>query len=183
MKKTQKKKSTTKNAKATPKKPVAKTVAKVATKAKTAPVAVKAAPVAVKPPVEVESAPIIRESKMGKKKIEEFRKLLNGKKNELIAEAVQSVGELTEVQEVLPDMTDQASAEMERNFMLRIKDRERKLIHKINQVLKKLDDGSYGVCEICGDQINEARLKARPETTQCIECKTDMEEQERRASM
>ena len=175
-------KTTKKTTKKTPAKPAKTAAKKTAPKAKAKAVAAKPAPVAPKV-VEAAPAPVVRESKMGKKKIEEVRKLLNGKKNELIAEAVQSVGELTEVQEVLPDMTDQASAEMERNFMLRIKDRERKLIHKINQVLRKLDDGTYGVCEICGDQINEARLRARPETTQCIECKTDMEEQERRASM
>ena len=123
------------------------------------------------------------DGKMTKKKLEEFRKLLIAKKDELIHEAVQTVGDLTEVQEPLPDMTDQASQEMDRNFMLRIRDRERKLILKINQVLRRIDDGSYGDCEICGDPIGEERLRARPETTQCIECKTEMEDQERRAAM
>lgn len=131
----------------------------------------------------VESPPIVRTSTMSKKKLEEFRKLLLNKKNDLIKEAVLSFGDLTEVQEVMPDMTDQASAEMDRNFMLRIKDRERKLILKINEVLERIDEGTYGVCEICGDMIGEQRLHVRPETTQCIECKTDMEERERREAM
>lgn len=178
MKPTKKKKTAAKSTKTPSKKPAAKVAAKAKAPVKAAP---KKTMISAPAPVVV-STPV-RESKIPKKKLEEFRKMLLSKKDELIAEAVQSVGELTQVQEVLPDMTDQASAEMERNFMLRIKDRERKLIMKINQVLKKIDDGSYGVCEICGDQINEARLRARPETTQCIECKTDMEEQERRASM
>ena len=120
--------------------------------------------------------------KMTKKKIEEFRKILNGKRDALVKEAVESMGGMTEVQDVYADMSDQASAEVERNFLLRIRDRERKLIKKIDSVIKRLDDGSYGICEICGDMIGEQRLKARPETTQCIECKTDMEEQERRAA-
>lgn len=183
MKTTKKTKKATKSStKKTSKAPVKKVM-------KTAPVskAPKPSPKPVHAPVKMVQpaapAPTPVLSKMPKKKLDEFRKMLMKKKNDLIQEAVQSVGDLTEVQEVLPDMTDQASAEMERNFMLRIKDRERKLIFKINEVLARIDDGTYGVCEICGDLINEERLKARPETTQCIECKTDMEEQERRAAM
>lgn len=188
--KTSKPKTTKKTVTAKPAKVAKKTPAKVAAKTVTkAPVKTKApAPTPklstiAKPEVVVTAPvqPIL--SKMSRKKLEEFRNILIGKKNELIQEAVQTVGDLTEVQEVLPDMTDQASAEMDRNFMLRIKDRERKLIFKINEVIKRIDDGTYGVCEICGDMITEQRLKARPETTQCIECKTDMEEQERRASI
>ena len=119
--------------------------------------------------------------RLTKKKLEEFREILNAKKKSLVQEAVASLGGMTEVQEVYADMTDQASAESDRNFLLRIRDRERKLILKINEVLLKVDDGTYGVCELCEELISEQRLTARPETTQCIECKTDMEEAERRA--
>ncbi|MCI5073341.1 RNA polymerase-binding protein DksA [bacterium] len=121
--------------------------------------------------------------KLSKKKLEEFRKVLLEKKKTLVNEAVETMGDLTESQEHYADMTDQASAEMDRNFLLRVRDRERKLIMKINSVIAKIDDGSYGVCDLCGDLIAEARLLARPETTQCIECKTDMEEMERKAKM
>ncbi len=121
--------------------------------------------------------------KLPKKKLDEFRKILNDKKDTLVREAVESLGDMTQAQEMYADMSDQASAEVERNFLLRIKDRERKLIMKINSVLKRIDDGTYGICEECGDLISEQRLKARPETTQCIECKTDLEEQERKAQV
>jgi len=117
---------------------------------------------------------------MTKKKLEQFREILTGRMNELIKEARESMGELTAGQENYADMTDAASAEIDRNFLLRIKDRERKLILKIREALERIDDGTFGICEVCGEPINEERLKARPVTTQCIECKTDMEEQERR---
>jgi DnaK suppressor protein len=117
---------------------------------------------------------------MTKKKLEEFRQVLNNWKDTLVKEALQSIEGMTEVQELHADLTDQASAEADRDFLLRIKDRERKLILKIREALHRIDDGSFGTCEICGEQISEERLKARPVTTQCIECKTDMEDQERR---
>jgi DnaK suppressor protein len=119
---------------------------------------------------------------MSKKKLEEFRGVLNSWKDTLVKEALQSIEGMTEVQELHADLTDQASAEADRDFLLRIKDRERKLILKIREALTRIDDGTYGTCEVCGEQISEERLKARPVTTQCIECKTDMEDQERRAA-
>ena len=74
---------------------------------------------------------------------------------------------------------DQASAEIDRNFMLRLKGRERKLLKKIDQALEKIEGGTYGICEACGEEINIKRLKARPVTTMCIECKTEQEEEEK----
>ena len=65
--------------------------------------------------------------------------------------------------------------------MLRIRDRERKLIFKIQEALRRLDDGEYGVCEECGENIGIERLKARPVTTLCIECKSSQEMEERKA--
>ncbi|MFH1262165.1 MAG: RNA polymerase-binding protein DksA [Pseudomonadota bacterium] len=117
---------------------------------------------------------------MSKKKLEEFRQVLNNWKDILVKEALQQIEGMTEVQEIHADLTDQASAEADRDFLLRIKDRERKLILKIREALRRIDDGSFGTCELCGEQIGAERLKARPVTTQCIECKTDMEDQERR---
>jgi len=77
-----------------------------------------------------------------------------------------------------PDPTDRASLEADRNFMLRIRDRERKLILKIRDALERIDNGTYGICESCGEDISIKRLKARPVTTQCIECKTKEEAME-----
>ncbi len=115
-----------------------------------------------------------------KKKQEEFRKMLTERMNDLISDARQQMGNMTEVKEVPADLTDQASEEMDRNFLLRIKDRERKLILKIKEAIERIDKGEFGLCEICGEPIGEKRLRARMVTTQCIECKTDMEEQEKR---
>ena len=67
--------------------------------------------------------------------------------------------------------------ETDRNFTLRIRDRERKLISKIREAMDRIEDGTYGYCEICGGEIGEKRLKARPVTTMCIACKSSQEEE------
>jgi DnaK suppressor protein len=77
-----------------------------------------------------------------------------------------------------PDMNDQATAEADQNFALRIKDRERKLIKKIDEALERLSTRTYGICEGCGEEIPLKRLKARPVTTFCIGCKTRQEQEE-----
>jgi DnaK suppressor protein len=69
--------------------------------------------------------------------------------------------------------------ESDRNFLLRIRDRERKLISKIQDALARIDDGTYGICEVCGEDISSERLKARPVTTLCINCKKRQEAQEK----
>ncbi len=119
-------------------------------------------------------------SKMTKKKLKEFEKILVDWKDQLVREALQSMGGMAEGPVLHADMTDQASAEADRDFLLRIRDRERKLILKIRKALERIEGGGFGICEICGEQIGEERLRARPVTTQCIECKTDMEDQEKR---
>jgi DnaK suppressor protein len=80
--------------------------------------------------------------------------------------------------DTFPDMNDQATAEADQNFALRIKDRERKLIKKIDEALERLATRTYGICEGCGEDIPLKRLKARPVTTFCIECKTKQEQAE-----
>jgi len=80
--------------------------------------------------------------------------------------------------ETFPDLSDQASAEMDQNFLLRLKDRERKLIKKIDEALERMATNVYGICESCGQDIPYNRLKARPVTTLCIECKTLQEQEE-----
>jgi DnaK suppressor protein len=77
--------------------------------------------------------------------------------------------------EILPDPPDRASLEADRNFMLRIRDRENKLIKKIKKALDRIENGTFGVCEKCGEDISVKRLKARPVTTLCIDCKTKEE--------
>ncbi len=79
-----------------------------------------------------------------------------------------------------PDPTDRATLEEERGFELRLKDRDRKLIGKIKDALRRIEAGTFGVCEECGSKIGEARLRARPVTTLCLDCKEDQERRERR---
>src|SRR3972149_1780563 len=105
--------------------------------------------------------------------------LLTWRPEEILSGAGKAVSGMSEKEENFPDPTDRASLETDRNFLLRVKDRERKLITKIKEALKRIDDGAYGVCELCGEEISEKRLEARPVTTCCIECKKEEEELER----
>ena len=116
---------------------------------------------------------------LSKKKREEFRKLLTQRIDDLLSDATKTVSGMADPPENFPDPTDRATMESDRNFELRIRDRERKLIGKIKEALDRIDDGSFGVCEECGEDIGEARLKARPVTTLCINCKTKQERDER----
>ena len=88
-----------------------------------------------------------------------------------------------EGRELFPDPTDRASLEDNRNLTLRIRDRERKLISKIDEALGRIEDGSYGRCEECGGEIGVERLRARPVTTLCIACKSQQEAEERRRKL
>jgi DnaK suppressor protein len=80
--------------------------------------------------------------------------------------------------EAFPDVSDQASAEVDQNFSMRIRDRERKLLKKIDEALERMNAATYGICERCGGDIPYKRLKARPVTTLCINCKTLQEQEE-----
>jgi DnaK suppressor protein len=116
---------------------------------------------------------------MKKAKIEEFRQLLQEQMDQLLREADKTVSDMTDEKTNFPDPTDRASLESDRNFELRIRDRERRLIGKIREALDRIDAEEFGECEDCGEDIGEARLKARPVTTLCIECKTEQERQEK----
>jgi len=117
---------------------------------------------------------------MNQEKLIYFKRLLEGKLRALLEEAEKAVNGMGhERSEDFPDPTDRASLESDRNFQLRIKDRERKLIQKIKEALDRIEDGTFGTCESCGKPISEKRLMARPMTTQCIECKTADEQKER----
>jgi RNA polymerase-binding transcription factor len=117
---------------------------------------------------------------VNQKDLEFFRVLLNQRMNELRLEAGRTVENMDE-DENFPDPTDRASMESNRNSILRIRDRERKLIFKIQEALERLRDGEYGLCEECGEEIGIDRLKARPVTTLCIACKSSQEIAERKA--
>jgi DnaK suppressor protein len=112
------------------------------------------------------------------RKIQKIRQKLIEQKNELLQEAEYAMNALPE-QTVFPDLGDQASAETDRNFMLRLKGREQRLLNKIEEAIERIDEGRYGICEACGEPIRTPRLEARPVTTLCIECKTEQEEEEK----
>jgi DnaK suppressor protein len=115
---------------------------------------------------------------MKKKDLEFFEKLLTERLESLLAQASGTVSGMTDEKPTFPDPTDRAAMESDRNFTLRIRDRERKLIAKIREALQRIESGTYGACEDCGEDISVKRLKARPVTTQCIECKTEEEARE-----
>ncbi|MFQ5904853.1 MAG: RNA polymerase-binding protein DksA [Candidatus Binatia bacterium] len=117
---------------------------------------------------------------MNQKEVNFFRRLLRRRMQELLSEAGKTVEGMDE-EENFPDPADRASLEANRNFILRIRDRERKLILKIQEALRRLDEGAYGICEACGEKIGIARLKARPVTTLCIDCKSSQEVEERKS--
>lgn len=116
---------------------------------------------------------------MDREKLEYFRNLLAERLDALVTGVSKPVSGLADENAIFPDLTDRAAVESDRNFQLRIRDRERKLIVKIRGALDQIEKGSYGICEECGEEISEQRLKARPVTTLCIECKTAQEEEER----
>lgn len=98
---------------------------------------------------------------------------------DILSESREELHELTEQREVDADELDLAVSESNRDFQLRLADRERRLLRKIQRALLRIQNGEYGVCESCGSAITYQRLMARPVATQCIDCKTEMEQLER----
>jgi DnaK suppressor protein len=109
------------------------------------------------------------------KKYEAIRRDLVRQRKAMLAEAGEGLTN-PNGQEAFPDVSDQASAEADQNFSWRIRERERRLIKKIDEALDRMDQNTYGICERCEEEIPYPRLKARPVTTLCINCKT-LEEQ------
>ncbi len=116
---------------------------------------------------------------MDKEKLEFFKELLTQRKANLIDGSTDTVVEMTDEDDTFPDPNDRATLESDRNFTLRIRDRERKLKTKIEKALERIEDGTFGICEECGEDISDGRLKARPVTTLCIKCKEEQEQKEK----
>jgi DnaK suppressor protein len=116
---------------------------------------------------------------MDRRILEKCREELQRQMDELLAGAGKTVSDMTTVlDENFPDPTDRALLESNRNFTLRIRDRERKLLAKVKEAIKRIENGTFGICEGCGGEIEEKRLIARAMTTMCIDCKTVAEEEE-----
>jgi len=177
-----KKKAVVKKKAVTKKKTVAKK--KTAVKKKAAPAGKKparksAAAKRVSAPAPVGPVPGIApykekrgEEYMGPEQVEHFRKILNAWKRELMEEVDRTVHHMQDEAANFPDPNDRATQESEFSMELRTRDRERKLIKKIDESLLKLDNDEYGYCEACGVEIGIRRLEARPTATLCIDCKT-----------
>ena len=124
--------------------------------------------------------PTQKEKFMNAKMKEYFRQKLENWKSELLKESSQTINNLQTENEAKPDMTDRASEEIDRTFELRTRDRERKLINKIDAALRRISDGSYGYCEETGEPIGLKRLEARPVATLSLEAQEMHEKAEKR---
>ena len=112
------------------------------------------------------------EKYMNKKQLAHFRNVLNAWKKELEDEIARTVHAMRDEPENPPDPNDRASQETDMSLELRSRDRERKLIKKIDEAIARIDEGEYGYCDVCGVEIGSERLEARPTAELCIDCKT-----------
>ncbi len=122
------------------------------------------------------------EEYMNPAQLEHFRQILNGIKAELGEDIDRTVHAMQDEATVFADPNDRATQESDMNLELRNRDRERKLIKKIDEMVAKIDAGDYGFCDSCGIEIGLARLEARPTATLCIDCKTLDEIRERQVA-
>ncbi|MGH8679091.1 MAG: RNA polymerase-binding protein DksA [Burkholderiales bacterium] len=122
------------------------------------------------------------EAYMSAKQLEHFRKILTQLKEELSQDIDRTVHTMQDEATLFADPNDRASQESDIALELRNRDRERKLIKKIDETIAKIDAGEYGYCESCGIEIGLKRLEARPTATLCIDCKTLDEMRERQVA-
>ena len=125
--------------------------------------------------------PAAEEEYMNDAQLAHFRKILLDWKEQLISEAESTKSYIQDESTAMPDINDRATQEEEFALALRTRDRERKLIRKIDKSIAEIDSGDYGFCETCGVEIGVRRLEARPTATQCIDCKTLSEIKEKQA--
>lgn len=119
------------------------------------------------------------EEYMNEKQIVHFRKILQAWHDQIVEEASRTVAHMQDEAANFPDPADRATQEEEFSLELRTRDRERKLMKKIESTLKKLDTGDFGYCDSCGEEIGIRRLEARPTADLCIDCKTLAEVREK----
>ncbi|WP_419533681.1 RNA polymerase-binding protein DksA [Endozoicomonas sp.] len=119
------------------------------------------------------------EEYMNEQQVAHFTKILQSWKQELMEEVDRTVNHMQDEAANFPDPADRASQEEEFSLELRTRDRERKLIKKINDTLTRIEEDDYGYCDSCGVEIGIRRLEARPTATLCIDCKTLAEIKER----
>jgi DnaK suppressor protein len=108
-----------------------------------------------------------------------FKNLLLERRANTLRDAANVASNLPETPDAIPDELDIAAVDADREAMIRTADRDRQLITQIDEALRRIDDGMYGICETCGETITERRLEVQPTATRCIDCKTIAEEAER----
>lgn len=123
------------------------------------------------------------EEYMSDEQLAHFKNILQSWKEELIDEVERTVSHLKTEQINAADLNDRASQEEEFALELRTRDRERKLLKKIDKSIRQIDSGDYGFCKTCGIEIGIRRLEARPTAEQCIDCKTLSELKERQTGL
>ncbi len=127
-----------------------------------------------------DAPPMLLETLMEDQDLEDFRTQLEGLRQEILGESEGTLQAMQEESTLYPDPNDRAAMETEHITVLRLRDRERKLLGKIGEALEHIEDGSFGFCEKCGVDIGVERLKIRPVTTYCIACKEEQEAGESR---
>lgn len=120
---------------------------------------------------------------MDKARLTKYKALLDGMLGDLDEGASTTVEGMRGEAVPFPDPTDRAALESDRNLTLRIRDRERKLRLKIEEALARIEAGTFGICEVCEEEISDSRLTARPVTTLCINCKEDQEVNEEKHNL
>jgi DnaK suppressor protein len=117
---------------------------------------------------------------VNKTQLKKFKSLLTEKRDEIVKKAKLTLEQdMTLDTDDLPDEMDLASSEYLQSFTFRLRGREKVFLEKIQKALLKIEDGSFGTCEECGEEISLKRLEARPETNLCIRCKEDQERREK----
>ena len=116
---------------------------------------------------------------MEKEQLRQFREQLEEMKGEIITDVEQTLTDMTSQTGNIPDPNDRATIESDREFELRLRGRERKLLNKIEMAIARIDNGSYGICASCEEPIDIKRLQARPVATHCIDCKLEQERREK----
>ena len=118
--------------------------------------------------------------RLKKEKLQSFKKILFTRREQLASELRQATADFNNDDVVHTDAVDQAAADMDKSFALQMKNRDRDILWQIDGALKRIEDGTFGECERCGEAIAEARIKAFMFTTLCIDCKSEIENEESR---
>ncbi|MBY0471262.1 TraR/DksA family transcriptional regulator [bacterium] len=115
-----------------------------------------------------------------KSKLASFKNELESRRSTLAKDLQQATADLINTEESYADSVDQASAQTDRTFILQLKNRERDELWQIDEALRRIEEGTFGECERCEETIAEARMRANPSTTLCIDCQAELESEKQR---